>query len=466
MRGGFRSPGSAPGERQSMNESSLLLLILAAALAIHAAVSMMNAALQNLSRADMRLRAEDGDARAQRYLTLMDSGLRLSMTVSIAHILTRFAIAVVLVLVVIEPYANSDAGARALLVLGTIFLGAGLTLVVGDLAPDAIGSSHADSLLAIALPSMRLLFLIISPFTALVLFLSRLISRLFGSDSSVNLVTEEEIMTLVHASHSGGIIEAEEKDMIASVLRLGESNARELMTPRIDIVALDVEDTIMQALSAFVESGFSRIPVYAESIDSVIGLLYAKDILTVLKNRADLESQQIRDLLRPTYYVPETKRADALLKDLQEKNVHLAIVVDEYGGTSGLVTIENLIEEIIGDIRDEYDYREEEDYIAVGDGHFLIDASMDLDDLNGLLGCSIDTTDADTLGGYIYLTLGRVPRANEVIETDVLSMTVLSIDGHRIRKVKVRAIEPKLDDIGRPAGNGIIGSEKISAHGK
>lgn len=449
-----------------MTESSLLLILLLAALAIHAAVSLMNAALQNLSRADMRERVDDGDNRAQRYLELVDSGLQLSMTVSIAHILTRFAIAVILVLLVIEPIANGDAGARILLSLATIILGAGLTLIIGDLVPDAIGASQAENLLPLALPSMRMLSLVVWPLTALVLFLSRLISRLFGSDTLVNLVTEEEIMTLVHASHSGGIIEAEEKDMIASVLQLGESSARELMTPRIDIVALDVEDTIMAALSAFVESGFSRIPIYEDSIDSVIGLLYAKDILTVLKNRDDLESQTIRDLLRPTYYVPETKRADALLKELQEKNVHLAIVVDEYGGTSGLVTIENLIEEIIGDIRDEYDYLEEEDYVEVGDGFFLIDASMDLDDLNSLLGCAIDTANADTLGGYIYLTLGRVPRANETIETDILSMTVLSIDGHRIRKVKVRAIAPQTDEIAKPAGNGIIGSEKISAHGK
>ena len=451
-----------------MAESSLLLILLLAALGIHGAVSLMNASLQNLSRADMRLRADDGDARAQRYLALMDSGLQLSMTVSIAHILTRFAIAVILVLLVIEPLANGDAGVRALLAVATIVLGAALTLVIGDLLPEAIGSSQAENLLALALPSMRLLFFVISPFTALVLFLSRLISRAFGSDTLVNLVTEEEIMTLVHASHSGGIIEAEEKDMIASVLQLGESSARELMTPRIDIVALDVDDTIMQALSAFVESGFSRIPIYEESIDSVIGLLYAKDILTVLKNRDDLESQKIRDLLRPTYYVPETKRADALLKELQEKNVHLAIVVDEYGGTSGLVTIENIIEEIIGDIRDEYDYLEEEDYVEVGDGFYLIDASMDLDDLNDLLGCSIDTADADTLGGYIYLTLGRVPRTNETIETDILNMTVLSIDGHRIRKVKVRAIAPapQTGDIAKPAGDGIIGSEKLSAQGK
>ena len=154
-------------------------------------------------------------------------------------------------------------------------------------------------------------------------------------------------MSLVHAGHSGGAIEEDEKDMIASVLQLDESSARELMTPRIDIVALESTASLGEALSAFAESGFSRIPVYEESIDSIRGLLYAKDILTVVKNGEDFARREIGDLARKAYFVPETKPADALLKELQEKNVHLAIVVDEYGGTSGLVTIENLIEEIV-----------------------------------------------------------------------------------------------------------------------
>ncbi|MCY3779081.1 MAG: hemolysin family protein [Chloroflexi bacterium] len=449
-----------------MEAGAGLLLVLLAALGIHAGVSLINAALHNVSRADMQKRAEDGDAAAQRFLSIIENSLHLSMTVSITHILTRFVIAVVLLLLLILPLALGAEVARLAPALATVLLGAGLTLIVGDLVPEAIGSSHADSLLRPSLAAMRLLLALVSPLTKLVLLLSRLISRLFGSEALVSLVTEEEIMSLVYASHSGGIIEEEEKDMIASVLQLGESSARELMTPRIDIVALEINDTIMDALTAFVESGFSRIPVYEESIDTVKGLLNAKDFLTVLKNRDDLESQEIRDLIRPTYFVPETKRADALLKELQEKNVHLAIVVDEYGGTSGLVTIEDLIEEIIGEIRDEYDVGEEEVYVEAGDGSYIIEASMDLDDLNVLLDCSIDTGAADTLGGYIYLALGRVPRANETIDTDILSMTVLSIDGHRIRKVRVRKIARESGAGEEAPRQGIVGGERVSAPGK
>lgn len=432
-----------------MNESAILLLLVCVALGAHAIVSLLNAALQNASAASMRERAEEGEATARRYLALTDNPIRLGMTISVTHIVTRIAVAALLVLLLIEGSGSNEAGARLLLATAAAILGAGLTLIVGDLVPEALGSAHAEALSAFAIGPIAVLHALVSPATALMLWLSRLISRLLGGDAMgmVNQVTEEEIMSLVHASHSGGLIEEEEKDMIASVLQLDESSARELMTPRIDIVALEASATISDALAAFVESGFSRIPVYEDSIDNLKGLLYAKDILTAVKDGQDFASQRIDELVREASFVPETKRADALLKELQAKNVHLAVVVDEYGGTSGLITIEDLIEEIVGDIRDEHDFGEEEDYVEVGDGAYLIEASMDLDDLNALLACSIDTSDADTLGGYIYLALGRVPLADEVIETDILRMTVMSIDGHRIRKVKVRKLQSDADAI-------------------
>ena len=430
--------------------ASEVVILLVLALLLHAAVSLLHASLQSASRATMRDLADGGDARALGFLAIYKNPLRLSMSVTITHILTRMAIAVLLTLLLNERFASGEPALDLLWACLAIVLGAGITLLLGDLLPEALGSAYGEALLPLSIAPMRLLLTLVAPLTAAVLLLVRLISRVVGSQPLVNMVTEEEIMTLVNASHSGGVIEDEEKDMIASVLQLGETSARELMTPRIDIVALDVNESIMAALAAFVESGFSRIPVYEDSIDNVLGLLNAKDILTLLQNRDDLRSQPVRDLIRPTYFVPETKHADALLKEMQAENVHLAIVVDEYGGTSGLVTIENLIEEIIGDIRDEYDFGEEAEYVAVDDGSYLIEGGMDLDDLNTLLDVGIDTAAADTLGGYIYLVLGRVPQTGETIETDILSMTVLSIDGHRIRKVKVRKVLPTADINGAP----------------
>lgn len=427
-----------------MDASTASLLLLFVLIMIHGIVSLFNSSLLNAHRVTLRESADEGDTTAQNILDLTEGSSQLVMTVQLTQIIIQFAIAFAL-LTLVSATAISDNSTQPLANIVAVVLGASLTLILGQLVPEAIGSSYANPIARLAISPMRMLILILSPLTALLLLVSKLISSLFGSGQLVNRVTEEEIMTLVNAGHSGGTIEDEEKDMIYSVLHLDKSTARELMTPRMDIVALEVNNSIEEALSAFVESGFSRIPIYEESIDNVIGLLYAKDILSLLNDKDELETKTIRDLIRPSYFVPETKQADVLLKELQERNVHLAIVVDEYGGTSGLVTIENLIEEIVGDIRDEYDTDEEEDYVEQDDGNYIIDASMDLDDLNDLLDCAINTEDADTLGGYIFLTLGRVPEEDEVVETDILTMTVKSIDGRRIRKVEVSKKSPEIE---------------------
>ena len=211
---------------------------------------------------------------------------------------------------------------------------------------------------------------------------------------------------------------------------------REVMVPRIDIVAVDVHAPLSEALALFMRSGHSRLPVYEGDVDHIRGLLYVKDLLALLQ--VGQEGALIADNMRQAIFVPETKRADELLEELQRAKVHIAVVVDEYGGTAGLVTIENVIEEIVGDILDEYDVHEVADYERLDVDEYEIDASMDLDDLNHLLDVDFPTEESDTLGGYIYSVLGRIPTATEVIETDRLRLTVLSIDGRRIRKVHAK----------------------------
>jgi len=253
----------------------------------------------------------------------------------------------------------------------------------------------------------------------------------------VNTVTEEEILSLVTEGNTDGTIQDNERQMIFSVLQLDQTNVREVMTPRIDIIAVDVHTPLSEAMNEFISSGFSRLPVFEENIDNIVGLLYAKDLLNLWRVGGMENGRTVRDLVRPAHFVPETKLASELLRELQNRKVHMAIVVDEYGGTSGLVTIENLIEEIVGDIQDEYDINEEDEYEVDTDGIYTVDASMDLDDFNELLDVDLEAPETDTLGGYIYMRLGHVPDEGEVIDTDELTLTVLSIDGRRIRKVQV-----------------------------
>jgi CBS domain containing-hemolysin-like protein len=260
----------------------------------------------------------------------------------------------------------------------------------------------------------------------------------------VPFVTEEEIKTLVDAGEEGGLLEEEEKEMIYSIFEIGDTLAREIMVPRIDVLALEVDTPLPEAVEAVIRLGHSRIPVYQETIDNIVGLLYAKDLLRVWKNQS--EASSLRALLRPAYFVPETKKVDELLAELQQKRIHMAIVVDEYGGTAGMVTLEDIVEEIVGEIRDEYDANEEASFEKVSESEYVFDARIDLDEVNELLGLSLPSGDSDSLGGFIYSQLGHVPAPGEKVAAGAAQFEVLTVTGRRIRKVRAKRSAPVVKD--------------------
>lgn len=413
------------------------LLIVLGLVALHALMTLASAAHANTRAAWLKEQAEEGSRRARLALQLNASSGAMFTTFQVLFLTLRFAIAAVTVLNIANPIldANPNLNAPVIYIAALLFTGL-LTLVLGEIVPEAVGSTYATALILWFVNPTRWLMTLMNPVVVVVLAISKLISSALGSSGLVNTVTEEEIMTLVDAGHTGGTIEEEEKDMIYSVLQLDQTRVSEVMVPRIDVVGIEIDKTPEEAGKIFISTGFSRIPVYEDNIDNIKGLLYAKDVLAYWTDDDD-STKTIKDLMRQAYFVPETKPADELLKELQAKKVHLAIVVDEYGGTAGLVTIENIIEEIIGDIQDEYDLHEEAEYIQMGPDEYTVDASIDLDDFNDLLDVDLPTEDNDTLGGHIYTYFGRVPLVNEVIDLDNLFMRVLSVDGRRIRKVYV-----------------------------
>lgn len=424
------------------DSSSANLVAIVLLLAFNTLITLIYSALVNLRQSVLNEQIESGNRRARHIVKLLDSRSHLTITYHLSNVLLHSLIAGIATLQFVLPVLESD-GTLGVIIGILLLLGIGaIIVVISDIVPEGIGSVYAEPIAHVMFPFMRTLVLVLSPVTIILLGISRFIASIFGGDKLINTVTEEEIMTLVKEGLSGGTIEDEEKEMIYSILQLDETYTRELMTPRPDIVALDVDASLEEAAQSFINTGFSRIPVYEENIDNIVGLLYAKDLLHLWLSGDN--NRQMRDLVRSAYFVPETKAADELLKELQNRKVHMAIVVDEYGGTSGLVTIENLIEEIVGDIRDEYDVREEEEYIQLGEMEYIMDAGMDLDDINDMLEIHIDTDDTDTLGGLIYMHLGRVPEEGEVIETADLTLTVRSIEGRRIRKVHVlRKVSPE-----------------------
>ncbi len=285
---------------------------------------------------------------------------------------------------------------------------------------------------------IRFISRIVSPLVTFLFLFTRDIEE---AQKKLDQVSEEEIKSLVDESHEEGILEKEERKMIHSVFRLDDTLTREIMVPRIDILTMEASVPFPEAVKQFVESGFSRIPIYQEKVDNIVGLLYAKDLLEVAGNGE--YHGGITELMRSVYFVPETKVINELLADMQKRRVHLAIVVDEYGGVAGMVTMEDIIEEIFGEIQDEYDV-EETIYRVIGPDEYIFLGKIDIDDLNLILDSSLPNQEADTLGGLIYYRLGHVPQLGEVVKFDNLSMTVEQVDEYRINKVRIKKIVDEL----------------------
>jgi len=242
------------------------------------------------------------------------------------------------------------------------------------------------------------------------------------------------------ASSDEGGLEAEELKMIDHIYEFSETLTREVMVPRVDMVCADISEGLGEVVRLIEEHGHSRIPVYRESVDNIEGIVYAKDLLISMQSGEDEIS--VLSLSRKPYFIPETKKIDELLRDLRRSKVHMAIVVDEYGGTAGLVTLEDLLEEIVGEIQDEYD-EEEPEYEQIGTHQFKIDAKMNLDDLNELIDADIPTESVDTIGGFIYDLLGRIPETGEVVQWKEFDFIVEQIDGQRIARLMVQRREEK-----------------------
>ncbi len=248
----------------------------------------------------------------------------------------------------------------------------------------------------------------------------------------------EEILRRAEIEHDGEVIEEDERQMIRGIIEMDDTFVREIMAPRIDIVALEVNETIDDAMKLIVARGFSRIPLYDETVDNIVGIIYAKDLMRCLtENRRP----SLRDVARPPYFIPESKRVDELLDELRLSKVHIAIVVDEYGGTAGLVTIEDLLEEIVGEIQDEYD-REEAPIERISESEAILDARVSIDALAELFGYApAEDEDYDSIGGFVYHHLGKVPAAGDEVRVDGLTLRVLSVLGRRIKKVRATRVE-------------------------
>ena len=313
------------------------------------------------------------------------------------------------------------------------------SIVVGELVPKALALAYPDRTSLLLAGPVDVLGRLLAPVVAILTGLTRVIVKPFGAHVTKEAqITAEELKLIVERGGEEGILEAEEEQMINAVIELGSRHLHEVMVPRIDIVGLPATATFAEAVDAIVREGHSRIPVYEDSIDGVVGILYAKDLLRILQQPPE-ERPQMRTILRPPVYVPESMSIDDLLHEFQRRKVHLAIVLDEYGGTAGLATIEDLLEEIVGEIQDETDTAEPM-VMKLSDDEARIDGRADVGDLADTFGVEIDLEDEDeydTVGGLVFHRLGDVPRPGDEVEVGGLTLTVESVDGRRVDKVLV-----------------------------
>jgi CBS domain containing-hemolysin-like protein len=329
------------------------------------------------------------------------------------------------------------------------------TIVFGELVPKTLALAHTESFaLALAAP-VDLLGRLLHPLVAALTRATRAIARLLGAEvTHEQVISADELRLIVERGGEQGILEAEEEQMINAVIELGQHRVHEVMVPRVAIAALAQDATFEEAIDIVVDVGHSRIPVYRDSIDEIVGILYAKDLLPYLKPEAD-PRPPLRKLLRPPVLVPESMTIDDLLHEMQRRKVHIAIVLDEYGGTAGLVTIEDLLEEIVGEIQDEYDV-EEPMVERLSDNEARVDGRADVDELLELFDLDLKLEDAeeyDTVGGLMYHRVGGVPSPGDSIDVDGLRLTVETTDGRRVGKVLVTR------RLGALAGDGSDGAD-------
>ncbi|HET7770480.1 MAG TPA: hemolysin family protein, partial [Chloroflexota bacterium] len=382
---------------------------------------------------------EDGSSEARALQKLLENSVGFVATTRLIIVGATIAANTLLVALLLEPLSalmNGQGGAYLVIVLLVLFLA---LVLVGQMG-HAYGLRHAEAVaLGVAGPA-RVAVTLLTPVVKVLEWAGGLIYSQPGTSQreSAAGVTEAGIMLQVDVAEEEGVLEEEEGEMIRSIFEFGDTVAREIMVPRIDMKAAEASTTIGELVDMAIEAGHSRIPIYEGSVDRVTGVFYLKDSLRFLRDGR--REVKVGEIMRPAYFVPESKKVDELLREMQQRRVHVAIIVDEYGGTAGLATIEDILEEIVGEIQDEFD-PEETMVETVNEHETIVDAIMTLDDVNDVLSIQLEDEDVDTLGGYVYAKLGRVPERGAAVEDEGVRLVVEEVEGNRITRVRVVKIE-------------------------
>ena len=419
----------------------LELIILIVCIFLSAFFSATETAFTSLSRIKVSHMMEKKLPGAGLVKKLKEDPAKLLSTILIGNniaTISSSALATTLALRLTETYAWGGVGVAVSIATGvmTFFL-----LVFGEITPKTLAIRHSEALALVTAWPIYIISWILTPVAWILALFSRPIIYLFGGrvTEAGPFVTEEEIKFLIAASAKEGVIERGEKEMISSIFEFGDTTVKEVMTPRPDIKAVEDGSSIVDAISLINETGHSRIPVYEGNIDNVVGIVYAKDLLNF---RSD---DKLRDFLRSAVFVPEAKRIDDLLHQMQAARTHIAIVVDEYGVTSGIVSMEDLVEEIVGEIHDEFE-RMEKDIFQLDDSTYLVDGKVSIAEINQELNITVPEGDYDTIAGFVFGQLSKAPAVGDIVKYDDIQISVEKVSKRRITRLKLMKLPRRIED--------------------
>ncbi|MFN0149322.1 MAG: hemolysin family protein [bacterium] len=426
-----------------MTSLSATLALLALLTLLSAVLAACETAYLTLPRETLEALLESRRRGASAVRALMAEPRRLIVSIRVGVLFLRLAVASLAGYAAYAVAVAQNIPPPRALAIELVAVGA-LLLIFGEMLPRTLVLQRREGWVAASAPFLRVYCVLMSPIAMPLIRFLHGIARLFGREERIPYLTAEQLIAVVEGGEEGhGELEEEEREMIQSIFEFGDTTVREVMVPRIDMVAVSASQHLDEVLMLVSEKGKSRIPVYDETVDQIIGLLYVKDLLRFVQ-RTDRDGIDLRALVRKPYYVPETKKIDDLLREFQREKIHMAIVVDEYGGTAGIVTLEDLIEEIVGEIHDEHD-REERLFVPLAAGGARVDAKIDIDDLNERIGASLPAEDYDTLAGYLFHLIGSVPKGGETVDDGKFRYTLEKVVGQRIRMVRMERIVPDED---------------------
>ena len=408
----------------SSDVTQLIILILL--LGLSAFFSSAETALTTANRIRMRSMAEEGSKRAQAVMQVTDNSGKMLSAILIGNNIVNLSAASLT-----TSLAYSFGGSMVAIASGILTV---LILLFGEITPKTMATIHAEKMALIYAPIIRVFMKIMTPLIFVINGLSMGILFLLRVDPSAKnkAMTETELRTIVDVSHEDGVIESDEREMIYNVFDLGDAKAKDVMVPRVHVTFADVNSSYDELIDIFREDKFTRLPIFEDTTDNVIGTINMKDLLLYDSSK----EFHIRDILREAYFTYEYKSISELLVEMRQAALNIAIVLDEYGETAGLITLEDILEEIVGEIHDEYDENEEEYVKEIGEREYLVEGSLNLDDLNDRLDLDLSSEEYDSLGGFIIERLDRLPEAGDEITTDEgIRMVVEKLDKNRIERV-------------------------------